>query len=198
MKHKSLENTFWSYKGLQFDVLKIEICIFLFMMQFLYLLLMYVIMNYFGFMPKLVASLWLIHLLIVGGLLSNIWLHSRKYSSINYWESLKVSKLLQKMLNLKVDSSTYVVSADRQRSVWQNVMRFACFAIVEKNGSTTIYVSNSLSVDSRRSINYLNDMSVNIAKYLRLNNTTFERMVLGVKRFGFVHVEEYEAKTMYI
>lgn len=196
MQHESLKNTFNYARDLQFDVLKIEIGIFLFIMQFLYVLLFCAIIRYFGIVSNLLIIILILHWLVILGIAFNVWNHQQKFKSVDYKATLRVTKLLHHLLNQKIDSSTYVITANRQRSIWQNIMRFASFVVIDKNGAT-LFIANTINVDSRRSIEFLNDVSLDLAKYLKLHNTAYQRLILDVNRFGFNHVEEYEAKKLY-
>lgn len=187
-------------KFMQFDILKIMLCVMVLVILILPFMAIEFILYltfrfYFTFLFRVI--LLLIFFEIVIGI--NLAMNERKANAnhIDYTESLRTTWMLIKMLDVSVDSSKYNYSANHQRQVVQNVLRFSSYVLVLEKGTACIFVAEPLNVDARRDSESLNQISNNLAQYLRLTNSNFKSKIWRVKRCGVLRTEKYDIQQLY-
>lgn len=187
-------------KFMQFDVLKIMLCVMVLVILILpFMAIEFILYLTFGFYSaflfKIILLLTFFEILI--GINLSINKRKAKASHIDYTESLKTTWMLIKMLDVAVDSSKYNYSANHQRQVVQNVLRFSSYVLVLEKGTACIFVAEPLNIDARRNPENLNQISNNLAQYLRLTNSNFKNEIWRIKRWGMLRTEKYDVQQLY-
>ena len=133
---------------------------------------------------------WSILLVILGiidiNLLTNIQkypkYYRKEYEQLGYdfQESHKLTRYLQRLLRSKVDSSSYISSANRQNQIENNLIRLGSFAICFRQ-SIYIFILQTGGIDGRRDINDLNEIARELANFTSARNSSFEQFTTEYK-----------------
>lgn len=133
---------------------------------------------------------WSILLVILGiidiNLLTNIQkypkYYRREYEQLGYdfQESNKLTRYLQRLLRSKVDSSSYISSANRQNQLENNLIRLGSFVICFRQ-SIYIFILQTGGIDGRRDINDLNEIARELANFTSARNSSFQQFTTEYK-----------------
>lgn len=133
---------------------------------------------------------WSILLVILGiidiNLLTNIQkypkYYRKEYEQLGYdfQESHKLTRYLQRLLRSKVDSSSYISSANRQNQIENNLIRLGSFAICFRQ-SIYIFILRTGGIDGRRDINDLNEIARELANFTNSRNSSFQQFTTEYK-----------------
>ena len=133
---------------------------------------------------------WSILLVILGiidiNLLNNIQkypkYYRKEYEQLGYdfQESHKLTRYLQRLLRSKVDSSSYISSANRQNQIENNLIRLGSFAICFRQ-SIYIFILRTGGIDGRRDINDLNEIARELANFTNSRNSSFQQFTTEYK-----------------
>lgn len=187
-------------KFMQFDLAKIGLAIFVFLVGVIPLTVIEVIVyKIFGLYLKFLMKLIGLLVISVMVLIVDLFRHEKRAreANIDYIKSLKATWLLVRMIAVNVDDSRFSVSADHNRQVKQNILRLASFVIVETKQTAAIFIAQSLNADTRRDLEAMNYTASDIARYLRLTASNYREQVWQVKRLGFKHIEKYSTQLLY-
>ena len=124
-------------------------------------------------------------LLVILGIFDINWLakiqkypkyYRREYEQLGYdfQESNKLTRYLQRLLRSKVDSSSYISSANRQNQLENNLIRLGSFVICFRQ-SIYIFILQTGGIDGRRDINDLNEIARELANFTNSRNSSFEQ-----------------------
>lgn len=130
-------------------------------------------------------------LLVILGIFDINWLakiqkypkyYRREYEQLGYdfQESNKLTRYLQRLLRSKVDSSSYISSANRQNQLENNLIRLGSFAICFRQ-SIYIFILRTGGIDGRRDINDLNEIARELANFTNSRNSSFEQFTTEYK-----------------
>lgn len=133
---------------------------------------------------------WAVVLLILG-LVDIKWLakiqkypkyYRREYEQLGYdfQESQKLTRYLQRLLRSKVDSSSYISSANRQNQIENNLIRLGSFVICFRQ-SIYIFILRTGGIDGRRDINDLNEIARELANFTNSRNSSFQQFTTEYK-----------------
>ena len=108
--------------------------------------------------------------------------YRQEYEQLGYdfQESKKLTRYLQRLLRSKVDSSSYISSANRQNQIENNLIRLGSFIICFRQ-SIYIFILRTGGIDGRRDINELNEMAREIAKFTNSRNSSFQQFTTEYK-----------------
>ena len=133
---------------------------------------------------------WAILLVILGiidiNLLTNIQkypkYYRKEYEQLGYdfQESHKLTRYLQRLLRSKVDSSSYISSANRQNQIENNLIRLGSFVICFRQ-SIYIFILRTGGIDGRRDINDLNEIARELANFTNSRNSSFQQFTTEYK-----------------
>lgn len=133
---------------------------------------------------------WSILLVILGiidiNLLTNIQkypkYYRKEYEQLGYdfQESHKLTRYLQRLLRSKVDSSSYISSANRQNQIENNLIRLGSFVICFRQ-SIYIFILRTGGIDGRRDINDLNEIARELANFTNSRNSSFQQFTTEYK-----------------
>lgn len=133
---------------------------------------------------------WSILLVILGiidiNLLTNIQKYPKYYRKgyeqlgYDFQESHKLTRYLQRLLRSKVDSSSYISSADRQNQIENNLIRLGSFVICFRQ-SIYIFILRTGGIDGRRDINDLNEIARELANFTNSRNSSFQQFTTEYK-----------------
>lgn len=133
---------------------------------------------------------WSILLVILGiidiNLLTNIQkypkYYRKEYEQLGYdfQESHKLTRYLQRLLRSKVDSSSYISSANRQNQIENNLIRLGSFVICFRQ-SIYIFILRTGGIDGRRDINNLNEIARELANFTNSRNSSFQQFTTEYK-----------------
>lgn len=133
---------------------------------------------------------WSILLVILGiidiNLLTNIQkypkYYRKEYEQLGYdfQESHKLTRYLQRLLRSKVDSSSYISSANRQNQIENNLIRLGSFVICFRQ-SIYIFILRTGGIDGRRDINDLNEIARELANFTNSRNSSFQEFTTEYK-----------------
>lgn len=133
---------------------------------------------------------WSILLVILGiidiNLLTNIQkypkYYRKEYEQLGYdfQESHKLTRYLQRLLRSKVDSSSYISSANRQNQIENNLIRLGSFVICFRQ-SIYIFILRTGGIDGRRDINELNEIARELANFTNSRNSSFQQFTTEYK-----------------
>lgn len=133
---------------------------------------------------------WVVLLIIVGLIdvkyLVNIQKYPRYYRQeyeqlgYSFQESKKLTKYLQRLLRSKVDSSSYISSAQRQNQLENNLIRLGSFVVCFKQ-SIYIFILRTGGIDGRRDINDLNEIARELANFTDARNSSFQQFTTEYK-----------------
>lgn len=130
-------------------------------------------------------------LLVILGIFDINWLakiqkypkyYRQEYEQLGYdfQESKKLTRYLQRLLRSKVDSSSYISSANRQNQIENNLIRLGSFIICFRQ-SIYIFILRTGGIDGRRDINELNEMAREIANFTNSRNSSFQQFTTEYK-----------------
>lgn len=130
-------------------------------------------------------------LLVILGIFDINWLakiqkypkyYRREYEQLGYdfQESNKLTRYLQRLLRSKVDSSSYISSANRQNQLENNLIRLGSFVICFRQ-SIYIFILQTGGIDGRRDINDLNEIARELANFTNSRNSSFEQFTTEYK-----------------
>lgn len=133
---------------------------------------------------------WSILLVILGiidiNLLTNIQKYPKYYRKgyeqlgYDFQESHKLTRYLQRLLRSKVDSSSYISSANRQNQIENNLIRLGSFVICFRQ-SIYIFILRTGGIDGRRDINDLNEIARELANFTNSRNSSFQQFTTEYK-----------------
>lgn len=108
--------------------------------------------------------------------------YRQEYEQLGYdfQESKKLTRYLQRLLRSKVDSSSYISSANRQNQIENNLIRLGSFIICFRQ-SIYIFILRTGGIDGRRDINELNEMAREIANFTNSRNSSFQQFTTEYK-----------------
>lgn len=108
--------------------------------------------------------------------------YRREYEQLGYdfQESNKLTRYLQRLLRSKVDSSSYISSANRQNQLENNLIRLGSFVICFRQ-SIYIFILQTGGIDGRRDINDLNEIARELANFTSARNSSFEQFTTEYK-----------------
>lgn len=133
---------------------------------------------------------WSILLVILGiidiNLLTNVQKYPKYYRKgyeqlgYDFQESHKLTRYLQRLLRSKVDSSSYISSANRQNQIENNLIRLGSFVICFRQ-SIYIFILRTGGIDGRRDINDLNEIARELANFTNSRNSSFQQFTTEYK-----------------
>ncbi|MBI1700518.1 hypothetical protein HYQ59_1870 [Lactobacillus crispatus] len=198
--NKDNKQYFDDSKFLQFSIFKIMLCVMILTILILpFIAIECILYLTFRFYSVLLLKLILFLFLFEVAIGINLLMSKRKAekNNIDYIGTLKATWLLIKMLNVAVDSSQYNYSANHQREIIQNILRFSSYVLIFQKQMACIFIAEPLSSDFQRNSENLNQISSTIARYLQLTNSNFKNEIWRVKRFGIMRVEKYNTQILY-
>ena len=200
MMNKDSKQFFDQSNFMQFEIIKIMVCIMILVIFILpFSVIEIILLATFSFYSALLLKA-IIFLIIVEVVIMISFMINRKKAdkeNIDYNQTLKATWLLVKMLNVRVDSSKFNYSADHQRQIIQNVLRYSSYVLVFKKQTACIFVAEPLSSDAQRNSENLNQVSNTMSRYLGLTNSNFKDEIWRVKRLGMIRVEKYNTQILY-
>lgn len=200
MMNKDSKQFFEQSKFMQFEIIKIMICIMILVIFILpFIVIEIILLATFSFYSVLLLKAIMFLIIVEIAIMISFMINRKKANeeNIDYNQTLKATWLLVKMLNVKVDSSKFNYSADHQRQIIQNVLRYSSYVLVFKKQTACIFVAEPLSSDAQRNSENLNQVSNTMSRYLGLTNSNFKDEIWRVKRLGMIHVEKYNTQILY-